>query len=224
MLTLQDEEGEAYGFYLDKGKHTIRMEVVLGEFSDIIGDVQEAVLDLNSIYRKLIRITGVEPDQYRDYNLEDNIPGLAEELVVVRDNLSNLIERIYDVAGKHSDREATLISMKEMLDYLIEDVERFTKSLGAFKIELSALGNWITQVLDQPLAIDTIYVHSPDTKVPKVNNSLWDKFVHMIKSLFYSFVIDYNTIGNVARRERIEMITVWIGRTGSGQCIKGFNR
>jgi ABC-type glycerol-3-phosphate transport system substrate-binding protein len=212
MLTLQDEEGEAYGFYLDKGKHTIRMEVVLGEFSDIIGDVQEAVLDLNAIYRKLIRITGVEPDQYRDYNLEDNIPGLAEELVVVRDNLSNLIERIYDVAGKHSDREATLISMKEMLDYLIEDVERFTKSLGAFKIELSALGNWITQVLDQPLAIDTIYVHSPDTKVPKVNNSLWDKFVHMIKSLFYSFVIDYNTIGNVAKEgEESKMITVWIG-------------
>lgn len=212
MKTLRSSEGEEYRFFLEAGKHTLRMEVVLGEFSDIISDVHESVLDLNAIYRKIIRITGVEPDQYRDYNLEASIPGLAEELTQVRDNLETSLAELQSVAGKRSNREAALTSMVEELNFLIGDVERFTKSLGAYKIDMSALGNWITQVLEQPLALDTIYIHSPDKAVPKVHNSLWDRFLHMIKTLFYSFIIDYNTIGNMAKEEgESRQITVWIG-------------
>lgn len=223
MDPLQDENGDNYKFYLEPGKHTLRMEVVLGDFSDIIGEVKDAVLDLNAIYRKIIRITGVEPDQYRDYNINGNIPGLADELTAVKGNLENVIDELQGVAGKGSNREAALVSMVDQLNYLSSDVERFTKSLIAFKIDLSALGSWITQVLEQPLALDTIYIHSPNTKVPKVNNSLWDRFVHMVKTLFYSFVIDYNSIGNVVESgNKAKTITVWIG-SGRDQAniIKG---
>jgi ABC-type glycerol-3-phosphate transport system substrate-binding protein len=210
--TLQNSEGEAYKFYLEAGKHTIRMEVVLGDFSDIVSDVQDIVLDLNAVYRKIIRITGVEPDQYRDYNLEDNLPGLAQELTVIRDQLEDVISRLTAMAGKRSNREAALVTMVDQLNDKIKDVERFTKTLGAYKIDLSALGNWITQVLDQPLALDTIYIHSPGESVPEVNNSWWDRFVHMVQTLYYSFIIDYNTIGNVAEEEEeSKSITVWIG-------------
>ncbi len=212
MTTLSDSEGEAYKLYLEAGSHTLRMEVVLGEFSDIVSDVQDIVLDLNAVYRKIIRITGVDPDQYRDYNLEDNIPGLAQELTVIRDQLVDVKARLKAVAGKGSNREAVLQSMIEQLDDKIRDVERFPKTLGSFKTDMSALGNWITQVLDQPLALDTIYVYSPDQKVPKVKNSLWDRFLHMVKTLYYSFIIDYNTIGNIAEEgEETKQITVWIG-------------
>lgn len=212
MTTLESGEGEAYKFYLEKGKHTLRMEVVLGDFSNIIGDVQDIVYDLNSVYRKIIRITGVDPDQYRDYNLEGNIPGLAQELTVIRDRLEDAIDRLTAVAGKRSNREAPLTSMVEQLNDKIKDVERFTKGLAAYKTDMSYLANWIPQVLDQPLALDTIYIHSPNTKVPKVHNSLWDRFVHMVKTLYYSFIIDYNTIGNVAKdSEDSKSLTVWIG-------------
>ncbi len=212
MSTFREGEGEKYKFYLEKGSHTLRMEVVLGDFSEIIAEVQESVLDLNAIYRKVIRITGVEPDQYRDYNLEESIPGLREELIAVRDRLNSSIDSLLTVAGNRSNREAALTTMVEELNFLIGDVERFTKSLAAYKLDMSALGNWITQVLDQPLALDTIYVHSPDQPVPKVKNSLWDRFLHMLKTLFYSFIIDYNTIGNVAKKEEeSRQLTVWIG-------------
>lgn len=212
MTTLESGEGETYKFYLEAGKHTLRMEVVLGDFSDIVSDVQDIVIDLNSVYRKIIRITGVDPDQYRDYNLGVNIPGLAEELTDIRDRLVDVTDRLKEVAGKGSNREAALKTMVEQLNNKIEDVERFTKSLVSFKTDMSALGNWITQVQDQPLALDTIYIYSPDEKLPKVNKSLWDRFVHMVKTLYYSFIIDYNTIGNVAEEEEeTKAITVWIG-------------
>lgn len=212
MTTLQDGDGEEYRFYLEKGKHTLRMEVVLGDFSDIISDVQDIVRDLNSVYRKIIRITGVDPDPYRDYNLEGNIPGLAEELTGIRDRLDDVVTRLTKVAGKRSNREAVLLSMVDQLNDKIKDVERFTKSLAAYKIDMSALANWIIQVLDQPLALDTIYIHSPNQDIPKVNDSLWDRFIHMVKTLYYSFIIDYNTIGDVVKEgEKSKSITVWIG-------------
>ena len=212
MITLHDQKGDNYKFYLEKGKHVLRMEVVLGKFSHIVSRVQDVVQNLNAIYRKVIRITGVEPDKYRDYHIEKNIPGIVDELIAERDSLIIAIEELKAVAGSGSDREAALNTMVRQLNYVIDDVERLPKILGSFKIDISALGNWITGVLEQPLALDTIYIHSPDIKVPKTNNSLWDRIVHTVKSLFYSFVIDYNSIGNVAEEgENIRTITVWIG-------------
>lgn len=212
MTTLKDQEGEEYRFYLEPGEHTLRMEVVLGDFSDIVSDVQDIVLELNAIYRKIIRITGVEPDQYRDYNLGNSIPGLPEELSAVKVELEDVVERLTAVAGKRSNREAPLVTMINQLEDKSKDVERFTSTLAAFKLDLSALGNWITQVLEQPLALDTIYIHSPNQEVPKVKNSFIDRFLHMVQTLYYSFIIDYNTIGNVAEKvEDSKNITVWIG-------------
>lgn len=67
--TLSDEDGTPYEIYLEEGNHTLRMQVVLGEFSEIVSEVQECVEELNAIYRKVIRITGVSPDSYRDYEI-----------------------------------------------------------------------------------------------------------------------------------------------------------
>lgn len=212
MTTLHTEEGENYRFYLEEGDHTLRMEVVLGDFSDIVSNIQDALLDINTVYRKVIRITGVEPDKYRDYNIERSIPGLVEELTEIRERIAAERIRLREVAGQGSDREAALVTMVDQLDYLIKDIERFPKILGSFKQDVSALGTWITAVLEQPLALDTIYIHSPNVKVPEVNNSLWDRFLHMVKTLYYSFVIDYNTIGNIAEEgDEVKTITIWIG-------------
>lgn len=37
---ISDENGTPYKFYMTKGHHTLRMEVVLGEFSEIVGLVE----------------------------------------------------------------------------------------------------------------------------------------------------------------------------------------
>lgn len=212
LESLTDDSGQTMRFYLEQGRHTLKMEVVLGDFAEIVSGVQEAVKDINAIYRKVIRITGVEPDKYRDYNLTHNIPGLTDELKSVKEKLDKTATKLRAVAGAGSDREAAINTMLDQLQYLIEDVERFPQILPAFKMDMSALGNWISGVQDQPLALDAIYIHSPDTEVPKPKNSLWDRIVHMILTLFYSFIIDYNTIGNVAEEgQKVTTITVWVG-------------
>lgn len=212
---LSDKQGNAYRFYLDAGKHTIRMEVVLGEFSDIISDVQDCVTQLNSIYRSVIRITGVAPDQYRDYEIERNLPELEGQLIQVRQELDSAIANLLELIGNNSDKEAVLITMRDQLDELIYDQERFTEVLAAYKVNVRATANWITQVISQPLQLDRLYVYSPGSEIRVEKIGFWAGLWHEICRLFYSFVIDYNQIGNVSKEDS-SAITLWIG-TGRDQ-------
>ena len=214
---LEDEEGNAYQFYLEEGKHTIRMEVVLGDFSSVIASVQDSVSQLNAIYRKVIRITGVSPDTYRDYQIAASLPGLNAEMVAVRDQLEQAITDLRAASGRTSDKEAVLITMKDQLDYLIEDEERFVKVVSTYKLNVRACGTWITQVIDQPLQIDRINIYSADAEAKVENNSFWDKLIYEIKRLFYSFIIDYNSLGATEEMaEENKTITLWVG-TGRDQ-------
>ncbi|NLK99225.1 MAG: extracellular solute-binding protein [Clostridiales bacterium] len=216
-IVLSDDEERPYYFYLEKGNHTIRMEVVLGEFSDIVSEVEDAVKKLNSIYRKVIRITGVAPDIYRDYQIEATLPGLEAELIDVRDQIEGVILRLREVAGSNSDKETVLRTMRDQLTQLIKDQEDFIKVISSYKVNVRACGNWITQVIQQPLALDRINIYSPDVEVEYENTSFWSKLVYEIKRLFYSFIIDYNMIGNVADVDSENVtLTLWIG-TGRDQ-------
>lgn len=213
---LGDKSGNPYRFYLTSGKHTIRMEVVLGEFADIISDVQDCVTQLNSIYRNVIRITGVQPDQYRDYEIEHNLPDLEGQLVKVRAELDTAINNLLALIGNKSDKEAVLITMRDQLDELIYDQERFTEVLASYKVNVRATATWITQVIDQPLQMDRLYIYSPDMEVKVEKTGFWAGLWHEICRLFYSFIIDYNQIGNVSSDEDSTAITLWIG-TGRDQ-------
>ncbi len=214
---LSDEDGNAYSFYLEEGHHTIRMEVVLGDFSDIISEVQDCVTQLNSIYREIIKITGVSPDTYRDYQIESTLPGLVDELTAVRDQLNEAIEALEALIGDKSDKETVLLTMRDQLDSLIKDPEYFVRTISSYKTNVRACGNWITQVIEQPLAIDRINVYSADQTITYENTSVWNRITYECSRLYYSFIIDYNQIGNVAdNSDEGATITLWIG-TGRDQ-------
>ncbi len=217
MDVLSDDEGTPYQFYLEEGIHTLRMEVVLGDFSEIISTVQDSVQDLNAIYRKIIRITGVSPDKYRDYQIASSLPELQGELEVVRAKLDSAIVDLQAIAGNNTDKTRVLITMRDQLDELIYDQERFTEVINSYKINVRACGNWITQVVGQPLQVDRIYVYS-DSSEPKVTGASWfSRLIYELKRLFYSFIIDYNQIGNIAdSNTEGTTITLWVG-TGRDQ-------
>lgn len=214
---LADESGKPYDFYLEAGHHTIKMEVVLGDMADIISQVQSTVQQLNAIYRQVIYITGVSPDKYRDYQIEASLPGLEAQLVEAKQGIDSAIEALRATAGKNSDKLSVLITMSDQLEELIADQERFTEVISSYKVNVRACGNWITQVLGQPLQLDRISIYSADSK-PTVANDIWYQRVWFeLQRLFYSFIIDYNQIGNVAEEgTENTILTLWVG-TGRDQ-------
>lgn len=214
---LSDEEGNPYCFYLEAGTHTLRMEVVLGDMAEIISTVQDTVQQLNSIYRQVIYITGVAPDKYRDYQLTASLPGLEAELIEARAGINQALEAMRATAGRNSDKLTTLITMQDQLDELIADQERFVEVISSYKVNVRACGNWITQVLNQPLQIDRIMVYSPENHQKIASSGFFSKLGYEIQRLFYSFIVDYNQIGNaIDDEEEGVVLTLWIG-TGRDQ-------
>ena len=208
---LKDRSGQPFQFYLEAGAHTLRMEAVLGEFSEVISTVRDAVYDLNAIYRSVLARTGVTPDKFADYQLERTLPELTGQLTSVRDRLTWAIDELRRAAGRHSERERVLVSMRDQLSELIRDNERFPRVLISFKVNIRACGTWLNEAVSQPLQLDALYIHSPDTPIKIKNNSVLHKIGYEISRLFYSFIINYNQIGNVSKNGDSETFTLWIG-------------
>lgn len=156
-ITLSSSDGEEYRFYLTKGTHTLRMQAVLGEFAPIISKVQSIVTELNSEYRKIIRITGVSPDENRDYQIEKKLPGLDKELDSIRAELDEVLTSLEDLGCKGSE-ETVIITMRDQLKNMVKNTDNIPKMVSDFKTNVSALGTWISNAQSQPLQLDRIYV------------------------------------------------------------------
>ncbi|MCR5829272.1 MAG: extracellular solute-binding protein [Lachnospiraceae bacterium] len=217
LETLRDKEENPYKFYMTQGVHTLRMEVVLGDFSEVIAQVQDSVSKLNAIYRKVIRIIGVSPDTYRDYQIEAALPDIESEITEVRDELNDAIYSLRSAVGTTSDKESVLITMRDQLDYLINDVEHFVRVISTYKKNVRACGTWITQVISQPLQIDRIFITSDSKELEVEGDNLFSDAKNEAARLFNSFVIDYNSLGSTGENsEDNKNITLWIG-TGRDQ-------
>jgi ABC-type glycerol-3-phosphate transport system substrate-binding protein len=214
--TLAGHDGEAFKVYLHKGRNTIRMEAVLGNLGETIGEVREAVQSLHAIYRKVIRLTGVAPDQFQDYQINRNLPELRNEMTVVRDQLQLALDNLEASAGRRSERERALKQMVIHLDELIRDPERFPRRISSFRENIRACGTWLMQAVEQPLQLDTMTFHPAGQAPAPRNNSIFSRIAFEFRRLFFSFFIDYNQIGNVADASDSETITMWVG-TGRDQ-------
>ncbi len=217
LETLTDKDKNPYKFYMTKGSHTLRMEVVLGDFSEVIAQVQDCVGKLNAIYRKVIRIIGVSPDTYRDYQIEAALPNIENEITEVRDELNDAIYSLRSAVGTTSDKESVLITMRDQLDYLINDIEHFVRVISTYKVNVRACGTWITQVISQPLQIDRIFITSDSSSLSIDGDNVFSDVRNETARLFNSFVIDYNSLGSTGDTDKEnKTITLWIG-TGRDQ-------
>lgn len=202
---------EPYLYSLEKGKHTIRMEVSLGEFAPLIREVEESLYSLNDMYRKILMITGTKPDEFRDYQLDKKIPDLLEVFSAESDRLKRISKQLVTLSGQSSDQEALLKTMALQLDEMIDKPESVSKRLSAYKTNTGGLGTWVQQARQQPLEFDAIYIASPDKKFPKKGMSFFSKMKHEASTFMYSFFTDYNQIGNVTDKADQRSVTVWIG-------------
>ncbi|MDQ8737067.1 extracellular solute-binding protein [Paenibacillus sp. LHD-38] len=200
-----------YMYRLEKGKHTLRLEVSLGEFAPLIREVEGSLYNLNEMYRKILMITGTKPDEYRDYQIDKKIPDLLRVFKEESERLKGIAKQLVTLSGQSSDQEALLKTMAVQLDEMIEKPETVPRRLTAYKTNTGGLGTWVQQARQQPLEIDSIYVASPGKKMPKKGMGFASKLKHQTSTFISSFFTDYNQIGNISEDDEQQSITVWIG-------------
>lgn len=210
-------EENPYLFYLEKGSHVISMEAVLGDMTDVIREYENIIYDLNELYRKIIMITGTDPDQYRDYFLEKQIPDLIPSLTntsaAIRDNLKKLIS----IIGKKGSDTAVIERLAIQLEDFAEKPETIATRLESFKNNISSLSSFIFKIKEQPLDLDYLIVATPDQKLPKAQPNLWQSLSYGIKSFLASFTEDYSLLSNTNKQGK-RSVKVWVslGRDQAG--------
>lgn len=205
-----------YTFYLEEGVNTIELESSLGQSAPLIRQVEAITLELTDIYRQILMITSATPDPYRDYQLERRIPNLLENFEENSKKLIEVATTFESFSGQKNEHTATLFTLAEQLQRLVDRPHNISKSVDSLRINISALGTFVLTVREQPLDIDYIIVASPDVEMPTVKESFLRRMMHEIVSFFYSFIVDYNTIGNVSDDQDARSVEVWV-TTGRDQ-------
>ena len=215
---LNDDETD-FMFYLEKGRHTIELEAVLGKMADILQTIDASNNRLNEYYRKILMITGSDPDEYTDYGFAKLIPevlrGMREESELLYDTSALLEETI----GEKGENTVILDRIAYLLDLMGKDQDKIAANLSNYKSYIGSLGTWLLSTKSQPLQLDYIIVQSSENKeVPRANAGFFQAIGHEIGSFIMSFFVDYNSMGASTKFDANDAnsIEVWI-TTGRDQ-------
>ena len=210
-FVLQTANGDDAYIYLNAGTNVIALEAVLGDSNTIAEQLEASVLEMNNIYRKVIMITGSSPDDYRDYNIDKQIPTLVDELKAARDNVDALSKTIAAKYGDESSLIAKVDNITRQLDLVIETPADMATSdrLSAFKSNISTIGSWISMFCEQPLELDRIELFGDNGEAPRATANFGESMKHTFDRFVASFTEDYSSMGSV-EGEGTEALKVWI--------------
>ena len=210
ILTLSDEEGTPYQFYLTKGAHTVRLEATLGEMGTILRQLEDSIYRLNLIYRKILVLTGVNPDRFRDYNLAKVYPGVIEAMDLESKRLYKLVDDTVAITGQKSDRVAVAQTLAVQLESFVNYNERITQQFTNFKDNITSLGTAMQNMSETKLDVDMLIIGGENAKLPKVHDGFLQKAAHEARSCIASFFVDYNALGDKFDEQADDLIEVWI--------------
>lgn len=210
MVTPTDEYNAPVLFHLKAGTNTIRIKAVLGEMTDIVNAVEAVIEKLNIDNRKFVMLMGNSPDQYRDYDFENEIPEVIADLKAQADTLQKIYNELLNLLGETGSQTAQLYTIMEHLYKMYENPDDIAKYYSTFKNNIGTLGSWIVTAREQPLEIDYILVSEPDYKVPKAEKGFFANLGHQVSMFFSSFFTDVNAISAVNEVSYDKQVTVWM--------------
>lgn len=210
MLCLQNEKGEAYKFHLTKGDHKVRIKITLGKLGDYLQELSDSVFRMNQYYRQILVLTGTEPDEFRDYQIEKVYPDVLEAM----DQESKILYRIVDDVTAYTGERGGEISVAQTLaaqmEKFVERPDKIPQTLSNYKENVSSLGTSINNLSATSMDIDYIVLAAAQNDIPEVDEGGFDRIVHECTLFINSFRSDSSALGNVYDSDDPDVIDVWI--------------
>jgi ABC-type glycerol-3-phosphate transport system substrate-binding protein len=207
--TLSDDYGDIL-VPLERGTNTLRMQVTLGDMGEMLTVMEESVYRLNSIYRKILVLTGPEPDIFRDYRVEVVYPEVIEAMALESKILYKLVDDLTRYSGERSAEASVALTLARQLENFVDRPDRIPRTLVNFKGNISSLGDSLLSLSLARLDVDYILITSEDAVIPPIRENFFVAFVHEIRSFLASFFFDFNSIGDRFGRNDPNVIEVWV--------------
>ena len=204
----EDEAVKPYYIYLDKGPHTISMEVTAGETAEYFHELSEIFDLLGDKYMQIVMITGESPDLSRDYDLDQQIPDFTKVLTECKDRLGTLADKMTKGTGQASQAVSAMNNMKRVLENMLRSPYIAQQYVTDYYSNYSSIGSWLYDMIRMPLSIDEIQI------IPKGKDYI-DKeagFFSQLKfdavRLISSFTNDYSLTN--ADKDDENTIRLWV--------------
>ncbi len=210
MTCLQDDKGEPYKFHLTAGKHTIRLKNTLGELGDYLSQLSDSVFNMNKMYRTILVLTGTEPDEFRDYQIEKVYPEVIEAMEIESKRLYKLVDQVTAYAGEKSGEISVAQTLAAQMEKFVDRPDKIPSTLKNFKENVSSLGTSINNMSAAAMDIDYIVLADAKQNIPEVDENGFDKVVHECVLFVNSFRKDSSALGNVYDSDDKDVIDVWI--------------
>ncbi len=205
----KDGKTVPYQFYLEEGEHKIRLQVGLGSYRPLLDEADRLITELNSVYRKIVVVTGVSPDQYANYEFEKVIPDVLQYMEQLSNELKAYEQSIRDRGFSGNQGTDTIKRLYNQIDWMLEDTDTIATRLKVYREAISSLGTWRNALAEQPLSLDKVYLTAAGGEVPSPKVSFFDVLLHHIRQFLYSYISDYSSIGEIDSETDRE-ITVWM--------------
>lgn len=213
MLTFGGDK--PYYVYLEEGKHTLSLEVSLGQVAEISRKLEDLIFGVGEMYRQIIMITGTSPDANRDYRLYDQIPTLTDDLEKYIKTIDELVNEYNGLTGAEGGSNAVnLEKLALVLERMLESRFKAHKYVSDLFNNYSSAGAWIYEMRKMPLDIEKIILSGKKVENKEYSASFFEKFVFGVQKLIASYSVDYNVLSSTEGSNSIE-VWVNIGRDQS---------
>jgi ABC-type glycerol-3-phosphate transport system substrate-binding protein len=208
LVTFQDEGGKDIYFPLTRGGHSLRLQTALGELGGILNTMEESVYRLNDSYRKILVLTGPDPDVYRDYRVDVVYPEIITAMTLESKILYKLVDGLTFYSGERSAQAAAALTLARQLELFVRRPDKIPRTLVNFKNNISALGDSLIALAQSQLDVDYILISAAEAELPSIKENFLLRASHEIRSFIASFFVDYNNLGDVYKgRDAVE---VWM--------------
>ena len=204
-----DEENKPYMFYLEKGEHELSMSVTMGPMAEINYDLLNVTSTLGSLYRKIVMITGENPDSNRDYDLFGQISGMEETLTKSVDTLKSIADRITAITGNKSDSNVSVIkNMAAVLQRMLDKPYFATDYKSDYYNNYCSMSSIVYEMRKMALDIDEFILYTEENEPKDTMAGFFKQLGFDCMRFMLSFVQDYSTFGN-SKDEQVN-ISLWV--------------
>lgn len=204
------EDGEPIYVKLNAGKNTIAFEAIPGDIGEVMERLDDIILNLNKYYRRIVMITSTDPDEYKDYMLEDQIPELIDVFSETIDALYAEKAGIEELSGQGSEA-TTLETLAVVLKMAVKHPENIPMMVSwrssGIRDQINAVSAWMRDYRGQPLEMDYFEIKSANESFRNAKANFFKQFGFGFKSFIGSFFEDYTS---VSAEDGGNSLNVWV--------------
>ena len=193
---LEDENGNAYLFYLSAGKHELSLSVTLAGVADIYDRLNTICAEIGDMYLDIVMITGETPDANRDYELYKQIPEFQEKLQGFYDELTAMSNELNSRQDINGQLDGAVKNMARVSKQMHDNRYESHLYLDTYYSYYQTLSSWLFDIKNMALSLDTIIISAPETKTDSGKAGFFERLGFGFTRFFLSFVGDYSVVSS----------------------------